>query len=341
MRFRSVSLPLLAALALACSSDLPTELTAPARLQATELGLRANVAPYSRSALFREAVERVAQADGMAALWSETARLRRHASAARTARARGDAAGQLAAERAHRQAQLHFSASALGDARIDDVNRAVRLALEAVRTRVLAAQAAGRDVARAAELVEQASAALSAGAATPVAILSGATDAADALDRADQLLEAVNRIPTLEDLFAAALSDVRREAGGRAARALLSRYQTLVREAERALAAHDRLHAHSRLEQVRSEQVRIVVERIGGDGVSHHLSLVRVAEQALGEHADGVRRAVARDKLAEATTALRRGDLERALERATLAGEIVNVLRAETSAAEGRPARRY
>lgn len=69
MRFRPTTLPLLAALALACGNDLPTELTAPARLQATELGLRADVAPYSRSALFREAVERVATAEGVAVLW--------------------------------------------------------------------------------------------------------------------------------------------------------------------------------------------------------------------------------------------------------------------------------
>lgn len=341
MRLRSVSLPLLAALALACSSDLPTELTAPAHLQATELGLRANVAPYSRSALFREAVERVATAEGMAALWSETAELRRHASAARSARARGDIGQQLAAERAHRQAQLQFSASALGDARIDDVHREVRLALAATRARVVAAQATGRDVTRAALLVEEASAALADDGASPVAILAGATAAADVLDRADQLLQAVNRIPSIDDLFAAALSDVRREAGGRAARALLSRYQTLVREAEHALGADDRMDAQARLQAVRSEQVRIVAERLGSDGVRRHVSAVRTAERSLAQESTDVRRSVARDKLTEAATALQRGDIERALERATLAGEIVNALRAEGSAVEEPRVRRY
>ncbi len=328
MRVRPVLLPLLTVLAVGCS-DLPTELAEPASLHATELGLRANVRPYARAALFRDAVERVARQDGVAALWRQTAELRAHAAAARAADARGAADAQIEAEQAHRRAQVRFTASALGDARIDDVAREVRLALTDARAAVAASQAAGTAVARAASFLDEAAERLDRAAATPVAILDAAMDAADLLDRTDQLLLSVSRLPSIDDLFARAISDIRRDAGPVAARALLGEYQTVVREAEQALRSDGRVRTHERLSAARAKQVSVVAGRIGEDGVRRYLARVRAAENALRVSPAERRREIARDLLGQSVSDLRAGRIERALDRAAMAGEIVNALAAE------------
>ncbi len=328
MRSRLNLLPLLAFFAAGCS-DLPTEVVDAVGLHATELGLRADVEPYSRAALFREAIAQVIDAEGPRALWQRTGALRRQAAAARAAQARGDSPAQVAAEREHRVAQLAFIAATLGDARIDDVSREVQTALADARARLAIEGAEGRDVTRAAALIEEAAAMLASAAPGPVGVLSATVDAADALARSDQLLRALTRLPSLDDLFAAAIADVRRDAGPQAARALLAEHQTLVREAQSALANGGRVRAHDRLEDVRARQVQIVVQRIGGTGVTRHVAGVVAAERAMAGSERDRRRVIARDYLAQAADALQRDQLERALDRAVIAAEIVNALVAE------------
>lgn len=328
MRSRLNLLPLLALLVAGCS-DLPTEVVDAVGLHATELGLRADVAPYSRAALFREAISQVIDAEGPRVLWQRTGALRRHAAAARAAQTRSDTAAHIAAERQHRTAQLTFIAATLGDARIDDVSREVQTALDDARARIAAARAEGQDVTRAASLIEDAAVSLAHAGAGPVGVLAAAVDAADALTRSDQLLLALNRLPSLDDLFAAAIADVRRAAGPQAARALLAEHQTLVREAQSALANGGRVRAHDRLQDVRARQVQIVVQHIGGTGVARHVAGVLAAERAIAGNERERRRVVARDYLQQAVDALQREQLERALDRAVIAAEIVNALTAE------------
>lgn len=322
-------LPLLATLAVSACGDLPTDLATDAPLRATELGLSATVAPYSRAALFEEAVERVGRTDGVAVLLRQTTVLREHARAAQHARARGDTSHQRLRERAHRQAQIRFTAQALGDARVDDVAHEVRAAVENARLRVTAAESQGRDMTRARTLVEEAAARLTDPLPTPAGILEAATDAADLLERVDQLLLAMGRLPSLADLFASAVSDLRRDAGADAARALLAEHQTVVRAAEHAVAAAGRVRAHQRLRELRAAQVRFVAERLGRDGVVRHVLAVSAAEQELPGRDGDRRRAVARDYLDQARVALRSDDLERALDRSTIAAGIVNALALE------------
>lgn len=330
MRLRQRLLPLLAAFAAACS-DLPTDVADTVGLHATETGLSARVAPYARSALFREAIDAVMAAEGPQLLWRRTAPLRVHSASARAAQARGDSTAQLAAERMHREAQVGFMAYALGDARIDDVAHQVRNAVSEARVRVDALRAAGHNVTRAAALVQDAEVLLAGGASQPVDVLSAALEAADILDRLDQVLRSVERLPSLDELFAATIADVRNAAGPRAARALLAEHQTLVREAQSALANGGRVRAHDRLQEVRERQVRIIAQRIGAVGVRQHVDAIVAAEKALSGSPDERRRVVARDYLEQATSSLARGDVARALERAAVAAEIVNALAAESS----------
>ncbi len=328
MRPRRILLPLLAALVAACD-DLPTEVIDTVALHATETGLSADAASWSRSALFREAIDAVMSAEGPQLLWRHTAPLRAHSAAARAAQARGDVETQLTAERAHRTAQVRFIAHVLGDARIDDVVHQVRGAIDDARIRLDALRAGGHDVMRAAVLVQDADALLAHGS-EPERILAAALDAADLLARLDQLLRSLERLPSLDELFAATISDVRESAGSRAARALLAEHQTLVREAQSALASGGRIRAHDRLQQVRAGQVRIVARQIGELGVRRHVDVVVAAETALQGAVDERRRVIARDYLEQAVSALARGDTEKALERATVAAEIVNALAVES-----------
>src|SRR5690606_8739340 len=250
--------------------------------------------PYARSALFREAIDAVMAAEGPQLLWRRTAPLRVHSASARAAQARGDSTAQLAAERMHREAQVGFMAYALGDARIDDVAHQVRNAVSEARVRVDALRAAGHNVTRAAALVQDAEVLLAGGASQPVDVLSAALEAADILDRLDQILRSVERLPSLDELFAAAIAGVRNAAGPRAARALLAEHQTLVREAQSALANGGRVRAHDRLQEVRERPVRIIAQRIGAVGVRQHVDAIVAAEKALSGSPDERRRVGAR-----------------------------------------------
>jgi hypothetical protein len=330
MPFRSTMLPLLAALAVVACNDLPTGLTTDAPLHATELGLSARVAPYSRAALFAEAVERVGRSEGLVVLLRRTSSLREHARAAQHARARGDTARQRLEELAHREAMVRFTAQALGDARIDDVAHEVRAALAAARTRVSAAESQGRDMTRARTLIEEAAARLADPLPAPAGILASASDAADLLAQVDRVLLAMGRLPALDDLFARAVSELRRDAGADAARALLAEHQTVVRAAEHAVATAGRVRAHQRLRELRAAQLRFVIERLGRDGVVRHVLAVSAAEQRLAGGDRDRRRVVARDYLEQARAALRNDDLQRALDRSTIAAGIVNALAVET-----------
>ncbi len=326
MRSRSVILPVLALLAASCS-DLPTDVVEAVGMHATAAG--AGVVAYSRPAVFGEAIDAVLAAEGPQVLWRRTAVLRAYSAAVRAADVRGDTAAQLAAERGYREAQVRFMADGLGDARIDDVTHQVRSALQDARSRLDVLRAAGDDVTRAAALVQDADVLLAREASQPAAVLAAALEAADVLARLDPLLRSLERLPSLDELFAATLADVRASAGPRAARALLAEHQALVREAEGALANGGRVRAHDRLQRVRARQVRIVARRIGEAGVERHVAAVLAAEASLEGLREERRRVVARDYLAQAVTALGRGEAERALDRAAVAAEIVNALAAE------------
>ena len=330
MHARRVLLPLLAAAAAACS-DLPTDVVDEVGLHATATGLRADVEPWARSAVFRESIDAVLAAEGPQLLWRRTAPLRTHSAAARAASMRGDTAAQIAAERAYNEAQIRFMTHALGDARIDDLTHQVSSAIDDARERLDLLRAGGNDVTRAAVLVQDVDALLAQSGSQPARVLAAALDAADALARVDPLLRSLERLPSLDELFAATLADVRESAGPRAARALLTEHQTLVREAQSALANGGRLRAHDRLQQMRARQVRIVARRIGEEGVRRHVAEVLAAEASLQGAMSERRRVIARDYLEQAVTALGRGDTERALDRAAVAAEIVNALAAEPS----------
>ncbi|HEU5209498.1 MAG TPA: hypothetical protein VFU06_08810 [Longimicrobiales bacterium] len=327
----------MATLPAACG-DLPTDVTDTTGLHATETGLSAQVSPYSRSAVFRAAIDAVIETEGSQLLWRRTASLRAHSAAARAAQERADTAAQLAAEQMHRDAQVAFMAYALGDARIDDIVHQVRGAVDDARMRLDVLRTGGHDVTRAAVLVQDADALLARSGSQPVDVLATALDAADVLARLDQILRSVERLPSLDELFAATISEVRESAGPRAARALLAEHQTLVREAQGALADGGRVRAHDRLQQVRERQVRIVAQRMGESGVRRHVGAVVAAEKALQGFADERRRVVARDYLDQAISALARGEVARALDRAAVAAEIVNALAAESSRYRAAPA---
>jgi hypothetical protein len=319
---------LLLPLAVAACDDLPTEAALDPSVVATELGLRARVPSYARGTLLREAVRAVAIEDGASMLWRRTAELRAQDAAARAARDAGQMDAQLEAESARRAAELVFIASTLGDARLDDVQRDVRVALEDLQGRVAMVRASGHDVTRAAALLADAErllAASAAGAPSRVEALGAALDAGDVLQRAQQLLDAVTRVRTLDDLFAEVLSDVRRESGADAGRALLAHYQTYVREAEQAMASRDRERAHDRLKRVRAEQLRIITQRLGSGGVADYIAEVTAAEAVL-QMPDRHQRALAREHTIQAEQALRQGRLDVALERAALAAELISAL---------------
>src|SRR5690606_17512639 len=116
---------------------------------------------------------------------------------------------QIAAERAYNEAQVQFMTHALGDARIDDLTHQVSGAIDDARARLHLLRSSGHDVTRAAVLVQDADALLAQGGSEPGQVLAAALDAADALARLDPLLRSLERLPSLDELFAATLADVR------------------------------------------------------------------------------------------------------------------------------------
>lgn len=319
---------LLLPLAFAACDDLPTEVPAESPVVATDLGLRARVPSYARSALLREASRVVAVEEGASELWRRTATLRAQEIVARAALAAGDAPAQLTAEAERRAAELAFIAGTLDDARLDDVQRDVRVAAVELEARLAAAREGGHDVARAQTLLADAERVLaeSAGAgASRVAQLGAALEAADALQRAQQLVDAVARVRTLDDLFGQVLADVRRENGMDAARALLASYQTHVRQAEQAIAAEERERAHELLKRMRAEQLRIVTQRLGSSAIAAYIREVSGAEATLVTP-DRRQRALAREHVLQAERAFRDGELSDALARAALAAELISAV---------------
>ena len=319
---------LLLPLAFAACDDLPTEAPAESPMVATELGLRARVPSYARSALLREALRVVAVEEGASELWRRTAELRAQEIVARAALEAGDAPTQLAAESERRAAELAFIANTLNDARLDDVQRDVRVAALELQARLAAARERGHDVARAQTLLADAERILAASAApdaSTVALLAAALDAGDALQRAQQLVDAVARVRTLDDLFGQVLADVRRENGMDAARALLASYQTHVREAEQAIAGDRRELAHDQLKRMRGEQLRIVTQRLGSSAIAEYIREVSGAEAALVAP-DRRQRALVREHVLQAERAFRDGRLPDALARAALAAELISAV---------------
>ena len=323
-RFAFLLLPL----ALAACDDLPTEAPAESSMVATELGLRARVPAYARSTLLREALRVVAVEKGAPELWRRTAALRAQEIVARAALAAGDEPAQLSAEAERRAAELAFIAATLDDARLDDVQRDVRDAALELQARLAAARESGHDVARAQTLLADAERILAASAeadASSVALLAAALDAGDVLQRAQQLVDAVARVRTLDDLFGQVLADVRRENGMDAARALLANYQTHVREAEQAIASDERERAHDRLKRMRGEQLRIVTQRLGSSAIAGYIREVSGAEAALVAP-DRRQRALVREHVLQAERAFRDGRMSDALARAALAAELISAV---------------
>ena len=315
-------------LALAGCEDLPTELSSEAPVVTTELGLRAHVPSYARSALLREALRTAIATESAATLWSRTAELRAQDALARSARDAAQPDVQLAAETARRAAELELIAATLGDARLDDVRRDVAVALEELQARLVPVRASGHDVTRVEALLHDAEKLLASNLsarASRAATLGPVLEAGDAIQRAQQLVDALTRVPSLDDLLATVIADVRRASGADAARALIGPYQTWVREAEHAIASQDRERAHDRLKRMRGEQLRIITQHFGASGVADYVAEVRAAQAALVTR-DRQQMTLAREHALQAEYALQRGDLREALERAALAAELVSAL---------------
>jgi hypothetical protein len=189
---------------------------------------------------------------------------------------------------------------------------------------------------QAAELVSRAHAALRGSDYT--AALDQATRASDVLDGVTHFLITLERIPALETQFAEAAARLSRERGSLAAQRMLVRLDAANQEARAALRSGDRERARQRLEVVRQEQIRIVLDVHGSRAVSRLLDQVetgllatrpRIDELAQTRPAERANRMLAEagSLHARAQRAFARGDPARALDLASHAAGLINAVR--------------
>ena len=288
MRFRSPSrMILLAVLALAACDRTPTDpalLDVDAALKETAESAVFAAAPTSLHHLFGKAVARVARSGNRAAFrdaLSKWRHLNEQARSALTSAERPVAHEKVAAVRS---AELEFVVRTLGNAAVAKVASDVGLGLAQVRLQIAAEEQTGTDITRAqsmagdvSALLHRANQAIEAG--DYISVLDYATQASDQLDAVAHFLIDLHRIPTLETFVAEARHTYGRERGATALAELQSDLKRLNDEARTALRAGDRTLAAELLDDVRTEQIRMVLNVLGADVVE---SLIEQVEAGVG-----------------------------------------------------------
>ena len=299
--------------------------------------------PTSLAQLLRSAIAKVESERGAGAsrrLLENWQKLQDEARAAVRAGNRAEAMARIEAIRAE---EIRIVLLVLGEPTAQRVISAVTAAESRLRSDLTRAEAAGKDVMRARELavpvttlLQQAVRALQ--ARDPAKALDFATQASDRLDVVTHYLIALDRIPTVETLFADAVATVTREQGRDATTTLLATLNQLKDEARAAMLAGDRAETGRKLEAVRREQIRIVMEllgegvvetmiqRVDAGIVSTRTRLANATEPRLVEHA---RRMLteAVDLNARAKALRTRDDQIGALDLASHAAGLINALR--------------
>ncbi|MBI4539367.1 MAG: hypothetical protein HY704_07660 [Gemmatimonadetes bacterium] len=298
--------------------------------------------------LLGQAIEKVAREQGREAAKALMQTIEKLKAEAQTARKSGDPDAFKKAVAALRAEQVRIVLRVLGTGTAQQVVDGVAKALREVTAQVAAAKAAGKDVTKLEAALAEVAAVL-----TRARTALGAGDHAQALDLGTLAGEHVGSlrfaasvldgsyvlIPTLEKLFAEALHKTAREKGRDAAKALDAALEPLRAALRAAKESKDREAIQKATAALRAEQIRIVVAVLGADAPKHVLDAVAkvlaevkskiAAAKATGKDVSHleVKAQQAADLHARATAALSAGDLARALDLGTQAGEIVEALR--------------
>jgi hypothetical protein len=233
--------------------------------------------------------------------------------------------------RAHAE-QLRIVLHVFGDRAAHRVIGAVRAEeAELQRGVTAAAPAEVRDIlAQATDLLARAEAS---DAVAPA--LDDATRAAALLSAARIALSEVGRIPGLDQIFRNAATRILENRND----GQLAEYQRLQLAADRAARAGDRAGAQKLLDEMRAEQIQLVLSVYGTEAGQHLLAQARMAaadvrttlKQARRSGRDMVRlermHATARDMLTRADAAYARGDARTALDLGSHAVSLLNALR--------------
>ncbi len=237
--------------------------------------------PTSLHSLFGLAVGRIAQRQGPQGVLKVLGNWQRLNDEARSALKEGDRQTAQTKVLAVRSEEIRLVLRGLG------TNTATRTVIEVgtglarVRIDLAALEGAGVDVSRAkasasqvSDLLQKANAALEARDAAGA--LDYATQASDLLDGVLHVMIAMHRIPALETLFAEATARHEREKGAESLRRMLATFDSENQQARVALRAGDRMTANEKLESVRREQIRVVLNELGPDVVGALLQKVDV-----------------------------------------------------------------
>jgi hypothetical protein len=301
-------------------------------------------APLSLSGLLFASVHKVYSEHGASAaraLVGDLRRLQGEARSAQASRDREDAAMRL---RAVHQEELQIVLRVLGTGIVERTIHSTAADGERLRSAISAAELAGAHIAEAGALFRQLDAALAeaAGAADAdrhLAALDAATRAAALADGVRILLAQANRIPELDDLFAASVSVLREREGGASAPASLARYRELRRAADATVGSGDRERAHESLRALRAEQVDVVLRVLGPDAVRRMLDAfgwaaaeadaALAAQRRAGRDISRLERMSysARDLRDRAEAAFRSGDAATALDLGSHGIGLLNALR--------------
>lgn len=298
--------------------------------------------------LLKQAIDKIAREQGHEAAKAVLETLAKLNTDVQVARKAGNKDTFYTASAALRAAQLGIVLRTLGTGTALHVVDAVAQALAEVSAQVAAARAAGKDVARieaalrdVAGLLEKARAALGAGdhaaaldlgthAGALVAQLRHATSVADG---------SYVVIPTLEKLLAEALHKIATEQGRDAAKELSAQLDPLQAALRTAKESQDREAFLAAQTALRSAQLRIVVAVLGAEAlrqvvgaatkvladINTKIAAAKAAGKDVSKLEPNAQRAG--DLLARATAAAAAGDVHRALDLATQAGELIEGLR--------------
>jgi hypothetical protein len=345
--FRGPSVFLIAVALLSGCDRTPTDTTLDGDPETTLLNGNTDASVFASSAtslssLLRTAVAKVEAEKGPAAvrqLLETWRRLQEEAQSAVRGADRQRAQAKIAAIRAE---EIRIVLLVLGNDVAFRTTAAVGEGLAHVRMDLSRAEAAGRDVTRAKELTAQVAEALHKAngaleSRDAAKALDFATQASELLDNVVHFLIALERIPALESLFADAIAKVAREKGRQAALTLTATLTRLNDEARAALRAGDRQTAARKLEAVRKEQIRIVLEVFGSGVVAPLIERVdaaiaatraRVASSNVARVVEQAQRMLkeAADLNSRARTAHGSGDMSTALDLASHAAGLVNAI---------------
>jgi hypothetical protein len=296
----------------------------------------------SMPGLLHAAIHRVYTDQGADAARALVGELRRLHAQAQAATENGDREASAARIRAVHAEEVRIVLGVFGEGLAGRVVDAVVADADQLRREVVEAEADGRQLPRAHELLAHIDSLLARGGSAlergdAAGALDAAARAAASADAVRHVIADASRALTIDDLFQNALARDR-QLSGSASPSTTARYDVLKATADAAVKAGNRDRAHDALKAARTEQIRIVIDVLGPAAADRMLAVLKERSEAARAgvtHARAVGRDVyrlermlesVRDLTSRAQRARAAGDAATALDLGSHAATLVNAL---------------